>query len=134
MIDASALAKFLLREPGYREVKQYLAEDTVYSIDQVVKEVSNAIWKHTVLFKRLRKEDAKECYTALTKLIEGKVIIIEPQGKYIDQAFEIALKHEITVYDALYIAQAQTKNAKLLTSDKTQSITAEKLGIKPIPL
>lgn len=57
-------------------------------------------------FKKFRTEDAGECYTALIKLTEGRVVVVEPQEKYIDQAFEIALNHEITVYDALCIAQA----------------------------
>lgn len=129
VIDASTLAKFLLREPGYREVKQYLIRGA-YSVDQVVKEVSNAIWKYAILFRRLRREDARECYIALLKLIEGRVVIIEPQEKYIDQAFDIALSHEITVYDALYIAQARVRGLKLLTSDRIQAETARKLGIE----
>jgi predicted nucleic acid-binding protein len=46
------------------------------------------------------------------------------------QAFEIAVKEKITVYDALFIAQAFMKQATLISSDKEQCELAEKLDIK----
>ncbi|MEM4959761.1 MAG: type II toxin-antitoxin system VapC family toxin, partial [Nanopusillaceae archaeon] len=77
-------------------------------------------------------EIARELYRALSMIIEGGLVMIEPQRNYMQQAFEIALNHEITVYDALYIAQAKAKNSKLLTSDEAQLAIAEKLGVKVV--
>ncbi|MEM0317440.1 MAG: type II toxin-antitoxin system VapC family toxin [Candidatus Nezhaarchaeales archaeon] len=131
VIDASALAKYLLRESNYNVVEKYLLEGA-YSIDHVVKEVANAIWKHAVLYRRIPLEIARELYRALSMIIEGGLVMIEPQRNYMQQAFEIALNHEITVYDALYIAQAKAKNSKLLTSDEAQLAIAEKLGVETL--
>lgn len=128
VIDASALIKYLLKEPGREVVERYLIAGTC-SVDHLVKEVSNAIWKHTTLYRRISEENARALFAALFKLIEEKIVLIEPQEKYVHQAFEIALNNEITIYDALYIAQAKANNAKLLTSDKKQANVARGLGI-----
>ena len=127
VIDASALAKYLLRERGWRSIEHYL-EKGVYSVDHVVKEVANAIWKHAVLRGAINVANALELYKVL-KMLLGDVIIIEPQEKYMDEALRIALENRITLYDALYIAQALSKGG-LLTADDGQARVAEKLGVK----
>ena len=128
VIDSSALAKYLLREEGWRGVEKYLLKPT-YSIDHVVKEVSNAIWKHAIVHGYISKGMALNVYSLLKRLIEEEVIVLETQEKYIDKAIEIALDNKITVYDALYIAQA-INYGELVTSDKVQSIVAKKYGIR----
>lgn len=42
VIDASSLAKYVLREKGWCEVRKVLEEESV-SVDHVLKEVANAI-------------------------------------------------------------------------------------------
>ena len=56
------------------------------------------------------------------------MIVLENELKYLDRAFEIALEHGLTVYDALYVAQAE-KLGELLTSDEEQGEVASALGI-----
>ncbi len=126
VVDASALAKYLLREQGWRRVEEYL-EQGVYSVDHVVKEVANAIWKHAMLTRRIGWDTAKQLYRLLKKLI-GPVIVVEPQDVYLDDAFRIAFETGLTVYDAIYVAQARRKGG-LLTSDAKQAEAARKLGI-----
>lgn len=128
VIDSSALAKYLLREECWEEVEKYLLKPT-YSVNHIVKEVSNAIWKHTVIRKYIPRSTALTVYSQLKKLIEEEIIVLEPQEKYIDKAFNIAIDNNITIYDALYIAQA-LKYGKLLTSDKKQAEVAESLNVK----
>ncbi|MGC9010373.1 MAG: type II toxin-antitoxin system VapC family toxin [Sulfolobales archaeon] len=130
VIDASTLAKYLLREENWEEVEEYLSK-TVYSIDHVIKEIANAIWRHSIIRGYISKEMAFTIYRHFLKLIDAGVIIIESQEKYIDQAFKIALENNITVYDALYISQA-LKYGKLLTSDYEQASIARKLGVETI--
>ncbi|MCS7098857.1 MAG: type II toxin-antitoxin system VapC family toxin [Sulfolobales archaeon] len=129
VIDASALAKYLLREPDYDRVEQYLVTG-VHSVDHLVKEVASAIRKHAVVYRKISVQDARELYRALLMLLEGGVVVLEAQEKYMRQAFDMALNYEITVYDALYIAQAKARSSKLLTSDRVQAVVAEKLGVE----
>jgi predicted nucleic acid-binding protein len=62
--------------------------------------------------------------------LKKRLLIIEPQDIYMKQAFEIAVKEKITVYNALFMAQAFMKHATLISSDKEQCKIAEKLDIK----
>jgi len=130
VIDSSALAKYLLREEGWEEVEKHLLKP-VYSVDHLVKEVSNAIWKHTVIRRYISKTTASTIYSQLKRLVDEGIIVLEAQEKYIDKAFDIAIENSITIYDALYIAQA-LKYGELLTSDRRQAEVAERLGVKTI--
>ena len=56
-----------------------------------------------------------------------KNITLEPEVKYIDKAFNIALEKEISIYDALYIALAVDKKMPLLTLNRKQKNVASKL-------
>ncbi|NPA05413.1 MAG: type II toxin-antitoxin system VapC family toxin [Crenarchaeota archaeon] len=128
VIDASAVAKYLLREQGWGEVERYLVEDDVVSLDLMLKEVLNTIWKHAVILGTITRSLAEEKKQILYSLVEDGIILVEREEKYLDKAFSIALKNRVTIYDALYIAQALEHRATLLTSDKKQLETAQKLG------
>ncbi|MEL9940659.1 MAG: type II toxin-antitoxin system VapC family toxin [Ignisphaera sp.] len=132
VIDASALAKYLLREEGWREVESLLLQSPIYSIDHVVKEVANAIWRHTTLHRYISSDMALAVFSQLKKLVDEKIIVLETQERYIDKAFSIALDNSISIYDALYIAQALENKRKLLTSDRIQADVANKLGVEAI--
>jgi predicted nucleic acid-binding protein len=56
-----------------------------------------------------------------------KNITLEPEVKYIDKAFNIALEKGVSIYDALYIALAVDKKMPLLTLDRKQKNVASKL-------
>ena len=130
VIDASSLAKYVLHEENWEKVGAFIKERRpLYSIDHIVKEVGNALWKHCKLREAIDEAKAIELYQALLKLIDTGVIILESEMGFIRAALRIALEHEITLYDSLYIAQAQ-KYGELLTSDRSQAEVADKLGIK----
>ena len=127
VIDASALAKYLLREEGWTSIEEYLVEG-VYSVDLVVKEVANAIWKHVVVRKSIPVDLGLQIYRQLRRLVDEDVVILEGQEAYISRAVEVALHHGITVYDSLYIVQA-LRRGELLTSDGRQAEVARSLGV-----
>jgi predicted nucleic acid-binding protein len=129
VIDASALAKYILHEEGWEEVSRYVRKmKPLYSIDHVLKEVVNAVWKHTMK-NIILPEIAIQLYGSLEKLAKSQVIVLEDELTYIRRAVEIALRYGITIYDALYIAQAE-KYGELLTSDEKQGSIARELGIR----
>jgi len=131
VIDASSLAKYLLREPLWEKVERHMLEEDVYSVDHMLKEVLNAVWKNCVLLKLFDENTALEKLEVLIMLTKD-VIHIEPESQYLEKAFQIALKHSITVYDALYVAQALKLGAALLTSDKGQGEVARKEGVERV--
>lgn len=74
-------------------------------------EVSNALR----YAKALDKRDIKE---AVESLYELEIDIIVPTRDVITKAIELAIEHDITVYDATYVSLAELLDAKLVTSDK----------------
>lgn len=57
VIDASTLAKFILKEEGWERVADFLKAGTI-SVDHVMKET--AIWKRLIQ-REISFEDAKAC-------------------------------------------------------------------------
>ena len=93
VVDASALAAFILKEPGWRSLVEYVRY--CLSLDHAVKEVISV-------------EDALRLFNMLSSLLNVN-IILEPEQLYLSKAFRIALDYGLTVYDALYIALAKEK-------------------------
>ena len=84
--------------------------------------------------KLLKDIDENKALTTLGDLLKltRTALRIEPQDLYLGQTFEIALKNDATIYDSLFIAQALTKKAILVTSDKKQAEIASRLGVRSI--
>lgn len=132
VIDASLLVKYVLHEEGWEKVSETLRHvSPLYSVDHVLKEVANALWKHAYLRKMMPASLAHELYSLVERLAETRVIVLEEERIYLPRALHIALQHGLTVYDSLYIAQAE-KYGKLFTSDATQARVATNLGIETI--
>ena len=76
----------------------------------------------------------EKAFTLLNDLLEMKktLLIVEPQDHYLNQALKITVENKISIYDALFIAQAITKQATLVSSDREQCRVAEKLNIEVI--
>ncbi len=120
VIDASALAKVVLREESWESVP--LTSKTA-TLDYAFIEALNAIWK-AVVRKRLDEEDAKGRTEAL-KYFSKSLLLFEAEN-YLERGLEIALSEKITVYDALYIALAEELRAEFYTSDVKQFEAAKK--------
>ncbi|MFQ6095743.1 MAG: type II toxin-antitoxin system VapC family toxin [Candidatus Bathyarchaeia archaeon] len=131
VIDASTLAKFILKEEGWEEVAEQLKAGTI-SVDHVVKEVANAVWKR---FRQgaVSREESKIMLNALNEIRE-RAVKVEGELPYLDGASEIAFNRDITIYDSLYIAMAKEKGLKLLTSDETQVSVANAENVATILL
>lgn len=126
VIDASSLAKYILREVNWEKIREYL-ENEVYSLNIALVEISNAIWKHRVLYDRISEEGAMAAFEAV-KILKD-IVIFESFEGYLDNAMEISYDNKIPIYDALYISQAH-KYGKIITSDKLQRDVAHKMKIE----
>jgi predicted nucleic acid-binding protein len=131
VIDASILVKFILKEEGWNKVADFLKAGTI-SVDLVIKETVNAIWKR-VMRKEISLEEAKSMFEAVKEIL-NKAVIIENEMDYIDEAFEISIKRNVTVYDSLYIALAKKKKLELLTADEIQAQVASLEEVRAIVL
>ena len=59
----------------------------------------------------------------------SRIVQIVLQKEQFEKALEIATKHKVTIYDALFIALAANTNQLLITSDGKQAETSEKCGV-----
>jgi predicted nucleic acid-binding protein len=131
VIDTSVLVKFILKEEGWNKIADFLKAGTI-SVDLVIKETVNAIWKR-VMRKEISLEEAKSMFEAVKEIL-NKAVIIENEMDYIDEAFEISIRRNITVYDSLYIALAKKKKLGLLTADEIQAQVASLEEVRAIVL
>lgn len=120
VLDASALSMVLLREEGWEKVE--LSTNTAIP-ELAIVETTNAIWK-ALITGRIERNDAMERLKALQLIIKG-IKVLGSDG-FLERTLEIAVEEKITVYDALYIAIAESLSAKLMTSDLKQCKIAKK--------
>jgi predicted nucleic acid-binding protein len=131
VIDTSVVVKFILKEEDWNKIADFLKAGTI-SVDLVIKETVNAIWKR-VMRKEISLEEAKDMFEAMKEIL-NKAVIIENEMDYIDEAFEISIRRNITVYDSLYIALAKKKKLELLTADEIQAQVASLEEVRAIVL
>jgi predicted nucleic acid-binding protein len=91
VIDASAPTKFIFKEEGWERIYKILSTRVV-SVDHIVKEVANAIWKHSSIHKTYLDVVLKE-FQLLKKIINERLVLLESELKYLDKAFEIAIQN-----------------------------------------
>ncbi len=124
-IDSSVLVMYFSKEEGWEEAEKVI-EQGVVTLELAVKEVANSLWKK-VLREEMAEEDA---IRIILDLASGDIIRIEDQGKYLEEAFDIAVKKRITIYDALFISLAKSRKFELVTCDRRQGRVAEEEGVK----
>ena len=126
-IDSSSLVKFFSKEEGWEKVAQIIKEGVI-TLDLSIKEVANALWKKIVIGEMNDDLAIKILYD----LLKSEAIIIVNQDDYLVEAFKIANRNKITIYDSLFIALAKSKNLELVTSDKKQYEIAKNEGVNAL--
>ena len=127
LIDSSSLCKYVNREEGWERVKEELLKGC-FSLDLALKEVGNSLWKR---FRRGELDEAL-ALNAFKAFLEFLPIAILDEREVFEDALRLALKHDLTLYDSLFIARAIKDKAILITSDKKQAEAAELEGIEVI--
>ena len=133
VVDSSAFTRFLIKEEGWEKLIPYLNPDAEpCSVDLLIVETANAIWKYVERFKRIDGDQGLNLLERVMRLVEEGVLRLESASSYLRRALEISLRYGITVYDSLFIVQAKSLNAKLVTSDRKQAGVAQDLGVETI--
>lgn len=111
------MVKIINKEPGWEKLEELLRGGE--TLDLALVEVSNAIWKKTVLQGMMKYEDSIIALNAVKELLP-QLLVVHKSVDFLQRAMEISLKEKIPIYDSLYIALAEDKGEKLITGDKKQ--------------
>lgn len=107
VVDSSVVVKWVVPEPDSWQAQRVVADagaagGRLIVLDLVYPEVVNAIWKqHRQKLATLPK--AREFLDDLKRL----PVHVEPAARLLDEAFDIAVKYDRAVYDALFVALVQ---------------------------
>lgn len=129
-MDSTILVKIVVNEPGSKEAgttaAAFLKRGTsLHTLDLAIAECLNAIWKHSNLHKDLTAEDARAAVLDLKEVYDH--LLTFTARELAEDAFDIALNHNVTAYDALYIAAARKTDATLYTADRKLHEKATKI-------
>jgi len=125
VIDASVAAKWIKPEVHSEYAAHVLQGPyTLFAPDLLWPEVGNILWK-SVQRQEIAPGEAQE---GLRVLLRYPITIV-PGQSLITTALDIALHYQQTVYDALYVAMATSRNCQLVTADR-----ALHSGLKNTPL
>ncbi|MCX8182732.1 MAG: type II toxin-antitoxin system VapC family toxin [Candidatus Methanomethyliaceae archaeon] len=104
-----------------------------YTTDLAYYELGNAVWKQVNLYRKISKTDAEKVLESLYEVFRN-LKKIEIGGAL--ETLNIAIKENITYYDASYINAAAKNNLTLVTEDLqllktasryTKTITSQQL-------
>jgi len=116
VLDSSIIAALFFKDPFSEAVEKSLKRyDEYYTVDFAMVEVANVAWKRVTLFNESRKI-IEEALDDAINFIETLCYVISSYKLY-RNAFNIGIATKIPIYDALFLALANTLNSKLLTCD-----------------
>ncbi len=132
VVDASIGIKLVINERGSDSAHLLLSRITeitgsrLYVPCMFFTECANVLWKYV----RRSGYPAKEAQKQLANLCALGFIKIETE-LLLERAFRIAVKYEISVYDACYVAASEYVSAPLVTADERLAGKLKKTSSPP---
>jgi predicted nucleic acid-binding protein len=118
VIDSSVAVKWFVTEPYSTEALRILDEYQSGSVsflapDLINAEFGNIIWKKHV-FQGLAAPDAQSIVDDFRAL----PFTFVPTATLLDDAYKLAVTHQRTVYDSLYLALSLREGCQFVTADQ----------------
>lgn len=132
--DSSYIVEGLLKDSSLLDGY----DDIICAPDFSLYEVLNAIWKHQVVLKQIKKgrrrdgnsnDDDKNSQTAATIIIQiffdlisaGRIQFMALEEQTIRNAYDLAIRTRTPIYDIAFIVLAKELAVELKTFDKKQA-------------
>ena len=118
VVDSSVAIKWFVTEP-YSVEAHYILEEyqagtlTLLAPDLLYAEVGNIVWKKH-RFQGLAAEEAEEVLAAF-RLVTFSVTSC---AALLEEAYRLAVPHQRTVYDAMYLALSLREHCRWVTADE----------------
>ena len=118
VIDAGVVVKWFIPESdsaiAHQLLERYLqGVDTPVAPDLLIAECANVLWR------RCRQGDisGEEAHESVVDLLTLSIPQVQATS-LVQTALALALQHQRTVYDALYLGLAQQRRCALITADE----------------
>lgn len=130
------MVKLVLEENYSSEVRRIIYFSLLYGEDIYVPDFSlaealNAIWKHVYIVKDINNLEGEKSANDLLDIWER--LNVYSSTEIAVDAFHLAVKEGLTLYDSLYIALARKINASLVAFDHKVREKSRKIGVKVLP-
>lgn len=118
VVESSVVIKWFVTEPLSDASRRVLdgyqsGAFTLMAPDLLAAEIGNIVWKK-YRFQGLAKEYAEQIITAFRELN----IELTSNTELLVETLRIAMTHERTLYDSLYIALSERENCVYITADQ----------------
>jgi predicted nucleic acid-binding protein len=114
VVDASVAAKWLIEEEGTAAALRLRSPDyELVCPDLLFLEVGNVVWRKV----RAGEVDPADGRAMVAAILDAP-FEVEPAAALLPAAWEIAVRHDRTVYDGVYLALAVALDAPLVTADR----------------
>ncbi|TXF13806.1 type II toxin-antitoxin system VapC family toxin [Pelomicrobium methylotrophicum] len=130
VVDTSAIVRLFVPDGSlHPEIEAAMnramhGADVVLAPDLMLAESANVL-----LRKRRRGELSSDEARTIIEAIASLPVRIEPHAPLLVAAFSLADTHNLTVYDALYLALAERHGARLMTCDDRLERVAKTMGL-----
>ncbi|MBU9211625.1 type II toxin-antitoxin system VapC family toxin [Burkholderia multivorans] len=130
VVDTSAIVRLFIPDgPFHPEIEAAMnramhGSDVVLAPDLMLAESANVL-----LRKQRRGELSSGEVVEIIEAIASLPVRIEPHAPLLVAAFSLADTHDLTVYDALYLALAERHGARLMTCDDQLDRVAKTMGL-----
>jgi predicted nucleic acid-binding protein len=127
LFDANAIYRLIREFP--EAAPDILSEGSTSQLAYY--ELGNALWKESLLLKRISEAEAEKSLDFLYKILE-RMQVIALNSNAGSTVLETAFKLELTFYDSAYLTEANKTDRVLVTDDKKLAKAAENLGVKTL--
>jgi predicted nucleic acid-binding protein len=113
VVDASVAVKWVIPEPDSDLALRMILRDDLVAPDLLRLEVASALWKLAQRGK-ISLERVQSCWD----VFNGVPVALQQASGLVEAALDLAIRHEITVYDGTYLALALALDCPVVTADR----------------
>ncbi len=129
IVDASVIVQRLIRDsetPHVRTLFRLMGDRQVelWVPEFCLAECANVLWK-AVRFRGMSPQQAE----TLSRDLTAAPLYIATIAPYLPRALAIGLRHQLPIYDSVYIAIAEAISHPLITVDRRQAEVASAEGV-----
>jgi predicted nucleic acid-binding protein len=117
VLDSSAIASIFFPDRFEQPVAQIIRKyDNFSTLDISYSEIGSVAWKSVVIFKQAI-DPVREALRQAREFISDNCDVVSSK-ELLNEAFQLGTKHEIQIYDSLFLGLGRLLKTKVLTTDE----------------